>query len=118
MSNEQLFLDWFKERSEFFKAGSIIPQRILKGKRKWKHLFKFGSDSWALPTPNGYLVAVDTWKGLGAVHVKFMKNCVKLDLNGSPYGGVTNWVGNHAGNDEVWSKILEERYNLSMGKDE
>ena len=49
-------LDEFKKRAEFFPAGKIIPQRILKGIRQIKHLCKFTYDSYAVRTKNGYIV--------------------------------------------------------------
>lgn len=113
MNETQLFLDWFKGRAEFFKAGSIVPQRILKGKRKWKHLLKFSSDCWALPTPAGYIVAVDVLRGRAAVRFDSVTG-ISINFSGSPYGGVTQFIGNEYG-DEKWSQSLERQYNLALG---
>lgn len=49
----------FMSRSEFFPKGRIIPQRILKGPRKLKHMFKFLYDSHALRTEAGYIILID-----------------------------------------------------------
>ena len=108
ISSQAMFIDKFKARAEFFKKGSIIPQRILKGERKKKHVVKFGSDCWAMPTPHGYLVAVDCMNGDSVVRISRMPP--KLDLVGSPYGGTTNWFGNHQLTDAEWSDILEKKY--------
>ncbi len=103
-----MFIEKFKARAEFFKKGSIIPQRILKGDRRKKHVVKFGSDCWAIPTPLGYLVAVDCTNGGSVVRVsKVPKN---LHLVGSPYGGSTFWHGNHLLTDKEWSEQLEAQY--------
>lgn len=107
-SGHALFIETFKARAEFFKKGSIIPQRILKGGRKKKHVVKFGSDCWAIPTPLGYLVAVDYTNGGSVVIVsQVTKN---LHLFGSPYGGSTHWYGNHLLTDSEWSARLEAEY--------
>lgn len=49
----------FMNRSEFFPKGKIIPQRILKGPRKLKHLIKFSYDSHVLRTESGYIILID-----------------------------------------------------------
>lgn len=49
-------LDEFKAVAEFFPKGRIIPQRIMKERRKVKHLIVFGSGAFALPTPRGYVI--------------------------------------------------------------
>lgn len=91
-------IEQFKEAAEFFPAGRIVPQRILKGPRRYKHKVKFGSDSWALPTPRGYLVAQDAGRcalyiGMGNRFQIYGKS-YKLTLDGSPYvpNGGTNFV--------------------------
>lgn len=49
-------LQEFKERSEFFKAGSIVPQRVLKGPRKVKHRVKFLCDVWRFSHSDKYVI--------------------------------------------------------------
>lgn len=50
-------IEEIKSRGEFFKAGKIIPVRILKvTPKKHSHTIKFNCDSWAIPTPKGYLI--------------------------------------------------------------
>lgn len=51
-------LDEFKARAEFFQMGKIIPQRIVCGPRKYKHNIVFGSDTWAMYTPKGYVMVL------------------------------------------------------------
>lgn len=101
-------LDEFKKRAEFFPAGKIIPQRILKGIRQIKHLCIFTYDSYAVRTKNGYIVLcgndeisksnkIKTSAGatirypVGGRYIG--KNRI-IRLCGSPYtpGGFTNWL--------------------------
>lgn len=84
-------LSELKARNEFYKKGSIIPQRVLKTERKKKHHVMFGSDTWIVPTKSGYLCICDTGEHGSAVSISCLKNA---HLQGSPYGGSTQWVGN------------------------
>ena len=104
-------LEEFKKQAEFFPAGKIIPQRILKGPRRIKHLCNFSYDSYAVRTNGGYIVLCvndgpskasklnrSTAAGLnypigGRL---FGKNRVVV-FYGSPYtpGGVTHWLFEH-----------------------
>lgn len=86
-----LSLSELKARNEFYKKGSIIPQRVLKTERKKKHHVLFGSDTWIVPTKSGYLCICDTGKHGSAVSISGLKNA---SLQGSPYGGCTHWLGN------------------------
>ena len=94
-------IEEFKAKAEFFKAGSIIPQRVLKGPRKVKHLIKFGSDSWVMPSYGGYIVAFDCKDTGSAIKINWqLKNA---NLYGSPYGNwETFWCGNTKTSDEKW----------------
>lgn len=50
-------LQAIKDRAKFYKAGAIIPFRVMAARpRKFQHLVTFGSDSWVLPGPRGYIV--------------------------------------------------------------
>ena len=83
-----------KRRAEFFKKGTIIPQRILRGPRKQKHGMTFGSDSYAIPTGAGYLIIVLCGeKGSAVVMSQWVRNAL---FRGSPHtkGGNTFWYGN------------------------
>lgn len=51
-------LQQFKDRCEFFKAGSIVPQRVLKGPRKVKHRVKFLHNTWRFNAGNKYVVFI------------------------------------------------------------
>ena len=102
-------LEEFKKRAEFFPAGKIIPQRILKGPRRIKHLCNFSYDSYAVRTNAGYIVLCindgpsKISKTSSAANLNypiggrcFGKNRI-LRLYGSPYtpGGVTHWLFRH-----------------------
>lgn len=85
-------LSELKARNEFYKKGSIIPQRVLKAERKKKHHVKFGSDTWVVPTKSGYLCICDTGEYGSAVKLSYkLKNA---NMVGSPYCGTTYWLGN------------------------
>lgn len=118
-------IDDFKRAAEFFPAGRIIPQRILKGPRKYKHRITFGSDSWAVNTPGGYVIAINTGEtGSGirikpglpepSVYVPWKKKLRRkarpkgINLYGSPYtkGGGTHWVGNTGRAEEKWLEAI------------
>ena len=90
-------LSELKARNEFYKKGSIIPQRVLKAERKKKHHVKFGSDTWVVPTKSGYLCICDTGKDGSAL--KFSHKLKNATMVGSPYGGTTRWIGNTNGTD-------------------
>ncbi len=119
----------FKDRAEFFPAGKIIPQRILKGPRKIKCCFLFGSDSWALPTPHGYVVACNAEKGGSAIRIRRTKaktfrhfwggrNQHQVNLHGSPYrhfkekGNGTLWLGNCGTTEDEWLESLNYAVSL------
>lgn len=94
-----------KARNEFYKKGSIIPQRVLKTERKKKHHVTFGSDTWLVPTRSGYLCICDTGKHGSAINITGLKNA---HLQGSPYGGSTQWVGNTYQTDEQHNAYVLE----------
>ena len=98
-------------KAEFFKKGTIIPQRILKGPRKLKHHIIFGSNVWCIPTPKGYLIAVDISNGDCVVRLKYSHKHKDINLFSSPYTkkGVTRWIGNHESNPEDWQKLLDKQ---------
>ena len=83
----------FKAAAEFFPAGRIIPQRIIKSQRKHKSVIVFGSNSWALPTEKGYIVASDT-NNRGCC-IRILSGIRNAKLIGSPYTkkGETHWIG-------------------------
>lgn len=117
-------IDQFKAAAKFFPKGRIIPQRILKGPRKSKHLFRFGGDAWAIPSPTGYVVAVDSEGGGSAVRIEQprarltypARHCTNMNahaktytLQGSPYvkNGSTRLIGNQLG-DQAWLDCLNK----------
>ncbi|HEC1649068.1 TPA: hypothetical protein R1156_000976 [Yersinia enterocolitica] len=123
MSN--LTISELKSRGEFFKKGSIIPQRIFKGRRKTKHFVVFGSDSWVIPAPHGHVILVDSRNSDCAIRIRGPRkdsDCVvrieglrsysnhkQLILRGSPYfhGGITKWMGNSCITDDEWAAAIE-----------
>ena len=93
-------LSELKARNEFYKKGSIVPQRVLKTERKKKHYVLFGCDTWIVPTKSGYLCICDTGKDGSAL--KFSYKLKNAHLVGSPYGGTTQWVGNTSRNNDQY----------------
>ena len=93
MVNPEIWLRELKSRVEFYPAGRIVPQRVLKGPRKQKHRVVFGSDSWLVPTVGGYVVLVDC--GVNGATLSFRSNLRNACLEGAPYSvGGTHWIGN------------------------
>lgn len=93
MVNPEIWLRELKSRVEFYPAGRIVPQRVLKGPRKQKHRVVFGSNSWLVPTVGGYVVLVDC--GADGAALRFHSNLRNAYLQGSSYSvGGTHWIGN------------------------
>lgn len=88
-------LDEIKSRAQFFKQGSIIPRRILAcSKRRQQHLFRFGSDSWVIPTKTGYLVICNTdQEGASAINIKRCRNVGDMTF-GHKHGRKVLFQGN------------------------
>lgn len=95
----------FKARAEFFPAGRIIPQRILKGPRKIKCRVRFGGNSWALPTECGYVIACDAGESGSAISIHRVSNCALFAAPYTPRGGVF-WVGNARQTDQQWGELV------------
>lgn len=107
-------IDDVKAACEFFPKGRIIPQRILHvQKRKYRCRKFFGSDSWAMPTPSGYIVLVDCNKSGSAIHLRSIKNST---IKGSVYttNGETVWIGNFERTDEKWLEVFASHYNKAF----
>jgi len=95
----------FKDRAEFFPAGKIIPQRILKGPRKFKSNIRFDCRSWAMRTDFGYVIAAELASSQHGDCVISIKHTKNAHLKGSPYypksdGKGTIWIGDGRGVDE------------------
>lgn len=73
--------EYFKRNGERFKKGSIIPARILKGKRKNQCKLKFAADVYCLPTKYGYLVVCFDSSTI-VISIRGVKDAT---FNGSPY---------------------------------
>lgn len=102
-------IEQFKAAAEFFPKGRIIPQRILKGPRRIKHLWTFGSDSWALPTDAGYVVVAESSRG-GCL-IRVMDSLMRVGdcaMQGSPYtSGITRFIGDE-GSEGSQLKLVNE----------
>lgn len=82
-------LEEFKARAEFFQMGRIIPQRIVCGPRKIKHNVVFGSDTWAMYTPRGYvMVLAGGDRHRSAIEILRITNGTFFSRNGG-----THWFG-------------------------
>lgn len=109
----------FKSKSEFFKKGSILPSRILKcSKARASHACKAGSNQYAIPTPSGYFVFVESKDGDFDCALRFtsIKNA---RFKGSPYqtNGDSLWGGNCGHKDEnetilMINKKLSEMWGI------
>lgn len=85
-------IDDIKSRAKFFKAGSIIPRNILKcSRRKYQHIARFGSDTWAIPGETGWVCIQHHSEGSSAI--KFVRGQRgDLVFSGSPYqSGDSHW---------------------------
>lgn len=93
-------LEEFKARAEFFQMGRIIPQRIVCGPRKYKHNVVFGSDTWAMYTPRGYVMVLAG----GDRHysaIKFLRtDQMKGEVLFFVRNGVSYWIGPIGGEDK------------------
>ena len=108
MVNAEIWLRDLKSRVEFYPAGRIVPQRVLKGPRKQKHRVVFGSNSWLVPTVGGYVVLVD-WEANGAA-LRFRSNLRNAYLQGSPYSvGGTHWIGNTGYSAQEYAEYVMSR---------
>lgn len=87
-------LDAIKARAKFFKAGSIIPRNILKcSRRKYQHIARFGSDTWAIPGETGWVCIQHHTKDSAAIKI-VRGGKGRLVFAGSPYQkGNTRWEG-------------------------
>lgn len=98
-------LDSLKARVEFYRKGSIVPQRVLNSDRRKKHLVTFGSNCWLVPTKSGYLVLVDCGENGSALRLG--RNLRNAHLQGSPYSsGGTLWLGNARMSAEEYSLLV------------
>ena len=86
----------FKTCAEFFPAGKIIPRRILRAPKEYSSATVFAFDSWALPTPSGYIVLL-----AGDVAIRLKRRPKTGDYRGSPYGGETRWIATCKDEDET-----------------
>lgn len=98
-------IDDFKSAAEFFPAGRIIPQRILKGPRKYKSRVKFECDCWAITTHRGYFIAADARSTGFIFSINHVKNA---KFRGSPYftNGETRWCWNKDITDDAWIRHI------------
>jgi hypothetical protein len=116
MSKQFESLKEFKSAAEFFPSGRIIPQRILKSNRKHKSKIVFGSDSWFIPTPAGYIGACDTQlESDYLVLIKFRFDGV---IVGSPYvaGGGTTILGSYNKTQEQLIAEINRMYEDAYAK--
>jgi hypothetical protein len=133
MSDETLAR--LKESAEFFPAGRIIPQRIMKGQRKFKRLVIFDADTWVLNSNGGYVCMADTRNGDCAMRIlndraksgnvsfttksKYRpRKSEKMVLRGSPYhvNGSTCFCGNSGITDEQWVSNTLAAINKQKGE--
>lgn len=83
------FIDEFKARATFYPKGRIVPQRIAKGHRKTKHLVTFGSDTWFMYSPQGWILFCDTKNeySLIRLHYAHKKTCKNVLFKGLKFVG-------------------------------
>lgn len=85
-------LQRLKDRAKFYKAGSIIPFRVLAMRpRKYQHTLTFGSDSWVLPGARGYVVFSPHREGFPSVAVMITRRIKRgATVTGSIWHGPHN----------------------------
>lgn len=96
-------IDAIKARAKFYKAGSIIPRNILKcSRRKYQHIIRFGSDTWAIPGATGWVCISHHSPGSSAVQI-VRGGKGDLVFDGSPYqSGGTHFEGDYQISEEVF----------------
>lgn len=99
-------LERLKSRAQFFKAGAIIPRRVLKcSHRKLQHIARFGAGHYVLPGRKGY-VCFSQQRGTSAIDLRAAKRMRKtIVLRGSPYHprpSATEWVHCNGISVETW----------------
>jgi hypothetical protein len=104
MATDIEYLNGLRERVEFYRKGSIVPQRVLKCERRKKHHITFGADCWLVPTRSGYLVLVDCGTNGSALRLsRYLQNA---RLRGSPYLGCTHWCGNSGMSESEYAAFV------------
>lgn len=108
-------LNDFKAAAEFFPCGRIVPQRVLKGPKKYKHKVTFGADCWMIPSRKGHVFFVDT---AGTENGCFIRINIKqkAELIWHPYTKDVNtyWTMNvhEDGRTETDEKLIEKINSL------
>lgn len=116
-------IEEMKSKGEFFKRGSIVPRRILAASsRRFQSRITFGSDSWAFPTPKGYLVFSNSDMD-GEYLALRITECIcrimkkKITIDGSIYtpGGGTDILGSINCNNKVqWLETINKHWELKL----
>lgn len=97
------FIDKFKSRATFYPAGRIVPQRIAKGSRKYKHNVTFIDNTWFIYTPKGWLIFAEAMHKRGVIHIT--ARCKKLQIKN------VTFVGTSGGRTiEELNKLLAKLY--------
>lgn len=80
-------LDEFKAKAEFFKAGSVVPKRIMRLDTYKRHgRMTFGNDTWAFSSERGYILIICDQKSSF-----FICKFSKLKAPGYYYKNVRFW---------------------------
>lgn len=93
-------IEAIKARAKFYKKGSVVPRNIASvSKKKFQHLLKFGTDTWALPGKNGWVCIIFHSEEIPAVGVTATRKMCRhrVTIQGSPNfpgRGSTVFVGN------------------------
>lgn len=102
-------IEQIKAAGRFYKAGSIVPERVLSTRPKHKrHLVKFGSDCWVLGVNRHgcMVVAMECGEINSAVRLPYILHNIRC-LGGKYVNGGTYWIGNHGQTDEQWAENIE-----------
>lgn len=86
---------------ERFPPGRIVPQRVLKGPRKQKHLVVFGAECWAFRTRDRVILTADL-RNDGAYAIRIKNGVKNATFQGAPYSGELRMISNYGKSDEEW----------------
>ncbi len=109
----QTWYENFLRNAQVFEENSIIPQRVMKAKRKVKHMVRFGSKSRVMSTPWGYLVACYVTHDPNSCAVRITGTGKIGNLVGAPYhkNGNTTFVGILEEEIKDWPELLFNAYH-------
>lgn len=111
-------IEHIKRVGEHFKAGSIVPKRVIGGldarSRKQSHRITFLCDVWRVSRMDGsqlYLCDIRSANGVIRVRGDGTAMCANLHFDCNPYSDkANNFIGNFNMSDDKWLDIFNGFY--------